>query len=199
MAQITADRIPQNFEWGTLMPQIFRNHRSPLFLGGGAAGPASNTMWHGPRPTSISSGILIHPAGWPQYSIHNTTHNNDRLTIIFPANCYCSDNNNTQQRPFYGPLSGTTRGWTGLTVIVYTAGCHTGCTTRFDNRLNEQWLFVQHGCQTGFTTGCMFVYTIQPVVQPLWQPVVSCGGIIISIKTIDSTLVFNVTNVKWFQ
>jgi len=26
---------------------------------------------------------------------------------------------------------------------VYTAGCQTGCTTRFDNRLNEQWLFVQ--------------------------------------------------------
>ena len=29
--------------------------------------------------------------------------------------------------------------------IVYTAGCQTGCRTRFDNRLNEQWLFVQHG------------------------------------------------------
>jgi len=28
----------------------------------------------------------------------------------------------------------------------------TGCTTLFDNRLNEQWLFVQHGCQTGCTT-----------------------------------------------
>jgi len=57
-----------------------------------------------------------------------------------------------------------------------------GCTTRFDNRLNEQ-LFIQHGCQTGcqthlttgLTTGWMFVYTIQPivnpVVQPVWQPV----------------------------
>jgi len=33
--------------------------------------------------------------------------------------------------------------------IVYTAGC----TTRFDNRLNEQWLIVQHGCQTGCQTG----------------------------------------------
>ena len=52
--------------------------------------------------------------------------------------------------------------------------CHTGCTTRFDNRLNEQ-LFVQHGCRfenrldvclhdtagcqtgctTGLTTGCI--------------------------------------------
>ena len=36
--------------------------------------------------------------------------------------------------------------------IVYTAGCQTGCTAWFDNRLNEQWLFVQHGCQTGCTT-----------------------------------------------
>jgi len=84
---------------------------------------------------------------------------------------------------------------TGLTngCIVYTAGCQTSCTTRFDNRLNEQWLFVQHGCQTVF---------VKPVVQrglttgwtnsavhstrlsnrlsnpfdnrSVWQPVVSC-------------------------
>jgi len=51
-------------------------------------------------------------------------------------------------------------------------GCQTGCTTRFDNRLNEQ-LFVQHGCQTGLTTGLttgwMFVYTVQPVVKPVVQ------------------------------
>ena len=59
----------------------------------------------------------------------------------------------------------------GLTTgcIMYTAGCQTGCTTQFDNRLNEKWLFVQHGCQTGcqtgLTTGWMFIYTIQPVVQ----------------------------------
>jgi len=51
-----------------------------------------------------------------------------------------------------------TRLTTGLITgcIVYTAGCQTGCTTRFDNRLNEQWLFVQHGCQTVF---------VKPVVQ----------------------------------
>jgi len=28
-------------------------------------------------------------------------------------------------------------------------GCQTLCTARFDNQLNEQRLFVQHGCQTG--------------------------------------------------
>ena len=50
-----------------------------------------------------------------------------------------------------------TRLTTGLTsgCIVYTAGCETGCTAWFDNRLNEQWLIVQHGCQTGVTTGCI--------------------------------------------
>jgi len=37
--------------------------------------------------------------------------------------------------------------------IVYTAGCHTGCTTWFDNRLNEQWLFVQQvvSCKRGIS------------------------------------------------
>ena len=34
-------------------------------FGRGAESP-SNTMWHGPRPTSVPSGILIHPAVWPQ-------------------------------------------------------------------------------------------------------------------------------------
>jgi len=34
-------------------------------LGGGAGSP-SNTTWSGPRPTSVPSGILIHPAIWPQ-------------------------------------------------------------------------------------------------------------------------------------
>jgi len=32
----------------------------------GRAGSPSNTMWPGPRPTSIPSGILMHPAVWPQ-------------------------------------------------------------------------------------------------------------------------------------
>jgi len=35
----------------------------PLF---GGAGSQSNTMWPGLRPTSVPSGILIHPAVWPQ-------------------------------------------------------------------------------------------------------------------------------------
>jgi len=32
----------------------------------GGAGSSSNTMWPGPRPTSVPSFILIHPAVWLQ-------------------------------------------------------------------------------------------------------------------------------------
>ena len=28
----------------------------------------SNTLWPGPRPTSVTSGTLIHPTIWPQYT-----------------------------------------------------------------------------------------------------------------------------------
>ena len=37
-----------------------------LFFGGRVAGSPSNTMWPASRPISILSGILIHPAIWPQ-------------------------------------------------------------------------------------------------------------------------------------
>jgi len=30
------------------------------------AGSPSNTMWPGPRSTSVPSGVFIHPAVWPQ-------------------------------------------------------------------------------------------------------------------------------------
>jgi len=39
-----------------------------LFFRGGA-GSQSNTKSPGPRPTSISSGILVHPAVWPQRTL----------------------------------------------------------------------------------------------------------------------------------
>ena len=35
------------------------------FVGAGSGTP-SNTMWPGPRSTSISSGVLLHAAVWPQ-------------------------------------------------------------------------------------------------------------------------------------
>ena len=34
----------------------------------GEAGSPSNTKLHGPRPTSIPSGIFVHPAVWPQWT-----------------------------------------------------------------------------------------------------------------------------------
>jgi len=33
---------------------------------GGALTACLNTMWHGPRPTFVPSGILINSAIWPQ-------------------------------------------------------------------------------------------------------------------------------------
>jgi len=38
----------------------------PLSMGG--AGSPSNVMWPEPRPTSLPSGILIHPTTWLQYT-----------------------------------------------------------------------------------------------------------------------------------
>ena len=32
----------------------------------GGAGFPSNTTWLGPRSTSVATGIIIHPAVWPQ-------------------------------------------------------------------------------------------------------------------------------------
>jgi len=45
----------------------------------GGDGSPSNTMSSGPRPTSIPSGILIHPVVWPQYTNH-TDRQTDRQT-----------------------------------------------------------------------------------------------------------------------
>ena len=46
--------------WGLLCP--FGGARSP-----------SNTMWPGRRPTSIPSGMLIHPTVWPQHTVTDRT------------------------------------------------------------------------------------------------------------------------------
>jgi len=40
----------------------------PPFLWGERPGSPSNTMSPWPRPTSVPSGILIHPAIWPQWT-----------------------------------------------------------------------------------------------------------------------------------
>jgi len=80
--------------------------------------------------------------------------------------------------------------------VEQTAVRTTRLSNRFDNRVertvavrstrlsnwvdNRLYRVNKHstGCQTGLTTGWMFVYTIQPVVKPVvqqvWQPAVSC-------------------------
>jgi len=45
----------------------------------GGAGSPSNTVWPGSRPTSLPSGILIHPTVWPQYT-NSQTDRQDRQT-----------------------------------------------------------------------------------------------------------------------
>jgi len=47
----------------------------------GRAGSPSNTMWPGPRPTSVPSGILIHPSVWPQQTTTTTT---STTTVLRP-------------------------------------------------------------------------------------------------------------------
>jgi len=45
----------------------------------GGAGFPPNTMSHGPRPTSVPSGILIYPTVWPQYI--NVTDKTDKRMV----------------------------------------------------------------------------------------------------------------------
>jgi len=48
------------------------------FVGG--CGSPSNTMWPWWRPTTIPSGILIHPTIWPQYA--NVTYRTDQTDYL---------------------------------------------------------------------------------------------------------------------
>jgi len=54
------------------------------------------------------------------------------------------------------------------TATVISTGCETGLYSRFVNRLYTPY------CRLSNRTGWMFLYTIQPVVTPVWQQVVSC-------------------------
>ena len=92
---------------------------------------------------------------------------------------------------------------TGVTTgcIVYTAGCQTSCTTRFDNRLNKQ-LFVHHSCQTGFDNRLNICLHDTPSCQTgcttgFVKPVVSCKR---GIKALTPTRRDHALNVilPWF-
>jgi len=47
---------------------IARKLGAPLPSGDGGAGSPSNIMWPGPRPSCVTSFILIHSTIWPQYT-----------------------------------------------------------------------------------------------------------------------------------
>jgi len=75
----------------------------------------------------------------------------------------------------------------------YQIGCQTGLATGWTNSGCSFNTVVKPGLSTGLITGWMFVYTIQPVVkmviQPVWQPAVSCKlGIRIAFLCIDCPL-----------
>jgi len=62
-------RAQQLLRWATVWPQQtwVENWGAAVPLSVGRAGFPPNTMSPGLRPTSVPSGILIHPAVWPQY------------------------------------------------------------------------------------------------------------------------------------
>ena len=56
------------------------------------------------------------------------------------------------------------------TGSVWQTSCQTGCTTS----LTTGCIHDTAGCQTDCQTGWIFVYTVQPVIKPDWQQVISC-------------------------
>jgi len=69
---------------------------TPSFWG---AGSSSNTMWPVPRPTSVSSGIQIHPTVWMQ----QTWAENWGLGHLFSWSCVPSNTMWPGPRPTYMP------------------------------------------------------------------------------------------------
>ena len=67
----TVTRAQQLLRWTTVWPQQTWTEKwvgcGAPFRGEGA-GSSSNTMSPGPSPSSVPSGILIHPTVWPQYT-----------------------------------------------------------------------------------------------------------------------------------
>jgi len=69
---------------------------------GGRGGLPCETMWPGPRPTSVASGILIQPAIWRTILQNYWSSKTDSVTPISdqPQICYLSKN----PTPTSGPL-----------------------------------------------------------------------------------------------
>jgi len=154
--------VRQIFKKIPLTKTPYSKRKIQLFCGDGSTVPFQNP----PPPSSP----LTMPQDRPLHS-HQDYSRTYRCNPIAPFTRYNLLSNrlsklsnrfdNRLYREYKHSTGCQTRLTTSLTTgcIVYTVGYQTGCTTRFDNRLNEQWLFVQHGCQTGLTTdlttGCI--------------------------------------------
>jgi len=107
-------------------------------------------VWHNPRSRSIISRPFsrepIHIILKPR--LHDTSCCLTGCQSGLTTGCIVYTN-------IQPVLKGLTNG-----CIVYTVGCQTDCTTRFDNQLNEQWLFVQHSWTN---SGCSFSTVVKPV------------------------------------
>jgi len=88
LTQCVLDRCLPPYQVASWSIQPFGHNRhgpkiavcAGLFFWGGGVGFPSNTMWPGPRPTSISSGILIHPTVWLYTKLQ--TDRQDRQTTV---------------------------------------------------------------------------------------------------------------------
>jgi len=94
----------------------------------------------------LPTRLVIHPSNWSSNTRNTKTPftRYNRLSNPFD-NRFDNRVERTAVQPrlhdtTYYQTGCQTRLTTGLTngCIVYTAGCQTDCTTRFDNRLNEQ-------------------------------------------------------------
>ena len=90
---------PYQVESRSIQPFGHNRHGPKIVPLLGEAGSPSNTMWLGPRPISVPSGILIHPTIWSQYT--NVTDRTDNGPI-------------TQGEPLY---IGRQKQWVKCTVI----------------------------------------------------------------------------------
>jgi len=71
LTQCGQDRGLPPYQVASWSIQPFGHNRHRPKIGGCCAlfgDSSSNTMWPGPRLTSVPSGILIHPAIWPQHT-----------------------------------------------------------------------------------------------------------------------------------
>ena len=90
LATIYMDRgLADYTDAGKACAHQFRMWAAAVPLSVGEAGSPSNTVWPGPRPTCMSSFILIRPTVWPQYT--NVRDRTDRTDNDLTAYTHATD------------------------------------------------------------------------------------------------------------